>query len=89
MSFVERASYVLGVPVAELRKKTRVNEFVLRRFAIAHVMRDSLNYSYPKIARDLGLKNHTTMIHAVRKSRELVQVDRCHARMVNALEMAS
>ena len=86
--FMPVASTILGVSVWEIRAKNKKRRYVYRRFAIAHVMREILNYTYPQIAEAIGLDNHTSVIHAVQKSRVLVECDENHASMVNALEAA-
>ncbi|WP_417615341.1 helix-turn-helix domain-containing protein [Parasphingorhabdus sp.] len=86
--YLERAALVLGVTIDEIRKKKCHRVSAHRRFAIAHVMKDKLNYSYPLIGKALDL-NHSTVIHGVRKSRLMIIENSRHAAIVKALEMVA
>lgn len=86
-NFMEQAVIVLGVPIEDIRRKSRTRLYTRRRFAIAHVMRDSLNYSYRQIGDAIDLKDHTSVIHGIEQSREFVKRYPEHAAMVDALEM--
>ena len=52
-------------------------------------MRDSLGYTYSQIATAIGVEDHSSVIHAVKQSRELVKFDANHSSMVDALEMVA
>lgn len=86
--YVSRASDALGIGVWELRAPNRHRAISRARWAVAHVMRDSLGRSYSEIGRDLH-RDHSTIIHGVRESRKLVTIDQAHADMVDALVMVS
>jgi chromosomal replication initiation ATPase DnaA len=86
--FLERAANVIGISVAEIKKPNRSFVASRRRFAIAHVMRESLKYSYPRIALILNYRDHSTTCSGVARSKELVKTCPDHAAMVDALEMA-
>lgn len=85
--FMERACRVLGATISEIREANKTKGYVRRRFALAHVMRDSLGYSYQQIGLALGL-NHSTVIYGIQRSRDLVIEDHNHASLVDALEGA-
>jgi chromosomal replication initiator protein len=40
-----------------------------------YMLHEELRLSYPKIARELGRKDHTTAMHSVRKIAQESQVD--------------
>lgn len=86
--YMERACKVLGASIDEIRKPNRTRGYARRRFALAHVMRDSLGYTFPQIGLALGL-DHSTVIHGVRRSKQLVETDPNHAKLVDVLEMAA
>ena len=46
------------------------------RFAIAWTLRKGLGFSYQRIADKLRRKNHTTIIHALRRAEEMRDKDR-------------
>lgn len=87
--FLIRASEILGCSIHEIRTKSRKHHYSHRRFAIAHIMRDRLGYSYPQIGRAIGLSDHTSAMHAVTASRSLVKRNREHRDMVYTLGLVA
>ena len=51
----------------QLKTKRRDQEVLRARHLAMYLLRHDLHLSYPKIARSLGRKDHTTAIHAVNK----------------------
>jgi chromosomal replication initiator protein len=51
----------------EIMSKKRNRELVYPRQIIMYLLRQELNYSYPKIGQELGGKDHTTIMHGVEK----------------------
>jgi Bacterial dnaA protein helix-turn-helix len=49
----------------QIRKRTRVQEMVRIRQAIIYVVHKRTNLSFPRIARFVGLTDHSTAIYAV------------------------
>ena len=47
--------------------KKRDREIVVPRQIAMYLLREELNLSYPKIAKELNKKDHTTAIHACDK----------------------
>lgn len=86
--FLERAALVLGVSIDEIRERSRSRVITRRRFAIAYVMKGQLKYSYPQIGSSLRL-DHSSVIHAVRRSNDLIKECTHFAAMVNALELVA
>lgn len=67
------ASVYFGEPVtrAYIRERTKRREVVYRRFFVMAYMRwhDPKKLSFPVIARILGMADHTSVMHGVRKAR--------------------
>lgn len=63
---VERVADVTAVTVDEMLSRTRRSEIAEARQIAAWILRQS-GLSLPQIARNLGLIDHTTVIHAVDK----------------------
>jgi len=68
---IENASRLSGIPVAMIKGTSRAAYLVRIRAAIIHTARSYVSarnnptrFSYPLIARALGDRDHTTMIHA-------------------------
>lgn len=64
-----------GVEKKDILSKRRNKELVYPRQIIMYLLRGELNYSYPKIGKELGGKDHTTIIHGVGKIEKLVKRD--------------
>lgn len=63
---VERVADVTAVTVDEMMSRTRRSEIAEARQIAAWILRKS-ELSLPQIARNIGLSNHTTIIHAIDK----------------------
>lgn len=61
----------LLLPLDEVKCGSRRRHIVMRLQAIALHMRD-MGLSYPEIGRAIG-RNHTTVLHGVRKARQLLK----------------
>lgn len=66
-----RAAASLGEPVAALSGRSRVRAICQARWAVVIVLRET-GLSYPRIGKRLGGRDHSTIIHAERKGRELL-----------------
>ncbi len=65
-----------SLEVADLLGKRRNKELVRPRQIAMYLMRHELSYSYPKIGKALGGKDHTTVMHGVEKiTRELTRTE--------------
>lgn len=64
---VERTAKHFHIPVEELTGPKRDKDIVVPRQIAMYVLRSVLHLSFPKIAKELGRKDHTTAIHSVEK----------------------
>jgi len=55
------------INVQELMGQKRNKELVVPRQIAAYIMREELSFSFPKIGKELGGKDHTTIMHACSK----------------------
>jgi len=53
----------------------RNKELVYPRQICAYILREELNYSFPKIGKELGGKDHTTIMHACNKIGKELQIN--------------
>lgn len=51
----------------DLMGSRRYKELVMPRQIIMYLLRNELNYSFPRIGKELGGKDHTTIMHGVEK----------------------
>jgi chromosomal replication initiator protein len=64
---VERTAKYFQVPMEDILGPKRDKEIVVPRQIAMYMLRSELHMSFPKIARELGRKDHTTAIHSVEK----------------------
>lgn len=72
---VERISKHFQVPMEDLLGPKRDKDIVVPRQVAMYMLRNELHLSFPKIARELGRKDHTTAIHSVEKIEQELTFD--------------
>jgi chromosomal replication initiator protein len=71
----EKTALHFDIPMKDILSPRRDKEIVLPRQVAMYLLRSELHLSYPKIARELGRKDHTTAIHSVEKIENLLSHD--------------
>ena len=64
---IERTARHFQIPVEDIVGPKRDRDIVVPRQIAMYMLRNELKLSFPKIARELGRKDHTTAIHSVDK----------------------
>ena len=64
---VERTARYFSVSMDDIMSPKRDKEIVYPRQIAMYMLRSELHMSFPKIATELGRKDHTTAIHSVEK----------------------
>jgi chromosomal replication initiator protein len=64
---VEKVSRHFQLPIEDILGPRRDRDIVVPRQIAMYLLRSELHLSFPKIARELGRKDHTTAIHSVDK----------------------
>ncbi len=64
---VEKTAKHFHLSVEELMSPKRDKDIVVPRQIAMYIIRSELHLSYPKIAKELGRKDHTTAIHSIEK----------------------
>jgi chromosomal replication initiator protein len=64
---IERTARFFQISVDDILSPKRDREIVQPRQIAMYLLRTELNMSFPKIARELGRKDHTTAMHSVEK----------------------
>lgn len=64
---IERTARHYQIPVEDIIGPKRDKDIVVPRQVAMYILRSELHLSFPKIARELGRKDHTTAIHSVEK----------------------
>lgn len=72
---IERTARHFQVPLEDMLGPKRDKDIVVPRQIAMYMLRSELHLSFPKIARELGRKDHTTAIHSVDKIEKEVSFD--------------
>ena len=72
---IERCSKHFQISMEDIMGPKRDKDIVVPRQVAMYMLRSELHLSFPKIARELGRKDHTTAIHSVEKIEKEVSYD--------------
>ncbi len=72
---IERTAKYFQLPIEDILGPKRDKDIVVPRQIAMYILRSELHLSFPKIARELGRKDHTTAIHSVDKIEKEVSFD--------------
>lgn len=72
---VERTARHFQIPLEDILGPKRDKDIVVPRQVAMYMLRSELHLSFPKIARELGRKDHTTAIHSVEKIEKESRLD--------------
>lgn len=74
-NIVEKTSQHFDIAVVEIMSPKRDKSIVVPRQIAMYLLRSELHLSFPKIATELGRKDHTTAIHSVDKVERMLTDD--------------
>lgn len=83
---VERVSKHFQVSIDDILGPKRDKDIVVPRQIAMYMLRSELHLSFPKIARELGRKDHTTAIHSVEKVENEIALDAVIRQHVNEIK---
>lgn len=83
---VERVSKHFQIPIEDILGPKRDKDIVVPRQIAMYILRSELHLSFPKIARELGRKDHTTAIHSVEKVGQEMTFDAVIRQHVNDIK---
>lgn len=83
---VERTARHFQIDLEELTGPKRDKEIVVPRQIAMYLLRSELHMSFPKIAHNLGRKDHTTAIHSVEKIEKAMRLDAMVRDSVNSIK---
>lgn len=72
---IERTARHFQIPLEDMLGPKRDKDIVVPRQVAMYMLRSELHLSFPKIAHELGRKDHTTAIHSVEKIEQEVQLN--------------
>ena len=72
---VNKIAHHFDIEQSEILSPKRDKYIVVPRQIAMYLLRSELHLSFPKIARELGRKDHTTAIHSVEKIEKAIKLD--------------
>lgn len=72
---IDRTAKHFQIPIDEICSQKRDKHIVVPRQIAMYLLRSELHLSFPKIAGELGRKDHTTAIHSVEKIEKAIKLD--------------
>jgi chromosomal replication initiator protein len=72
---IERTARHFQISIEDITGPKRDKDIVVPRQVAMYMLRSELHLSFPKIARELGRKDHTTAIHSVEKIEQEYRLD--------------
>lgn len=72
---IEKTSKHFQIPIEDVIGPKRDKDIVMPRQIAMYMLRSELHLSFPKIAKELGRKDHTTAIHSVEKIEKQSRLD--------------
>jgi chromosomal replication initiator protein len=72
---IETCAKHFQIPVADVLSPRRDKDIVAPRQFAMYLLRSELKLSFPKIAQELGRKDHTTAIHSINKIEQELHID--------------
>ena len=82
---IDRTARHFQIKVEEICGSQRDKHIVVPRQIAMYLLRSELHLSFPKIAGELGRKDHTTAIHSVEKIEKAIKLDYMIREQVNAI----
>jgi chromosomal replication initiator protein len=84
-AIVESVSRRLGLSTRDVRSPRRAQPLARARHLIAYLAHEYAGFSLPALGQALGNRDHTTVLHSVRKARELLARDPSFAQLVRSV----
>jgi chromosomal replication initiator protein len=72
---IERTARHFQIPIEDILGPKRDKDIVVPRQVAMYMLRSELHLSFPKIARELGRKDHTTAMHSIEKIEKESRLD--------------
>lgn len=72
---IETCAKHFQIPVSDVLSPRRDKDIVAPRQFAMYLLRSELKLSFPKIAQELGRKDHTTAIHSINKIEQELHID--------------
>ena len=84
---IEDCSTITGIAVPQILGRGRSPEVAFARFAIIWAIREELGYSFPRIGRALGRRDHTTILAGYKRAEALRRSDSAFSGLSEQLQL--
>ncbi len=74
-SIIDHVARYFNISVDQLLSNKKTNEIVFPRQMAMYIIRETTNLSLPEIGKEIGGKNHTTVLYSIRKLEETMRSD--------------
>ena len=74
-SIIDQVARYFNISVDQLLSNKKTNEIVFPRQMAMYIIRETTNLSLPEIGKEIGGKNHTTVLYSIRKLEETMRSD--------------
>lgn len=74
-SIIDHVARYFNISVEQLLSNKKTNEIVFPRQMAMYIIRETTNLSLPEIGKEIGGKNHTTVLYSIRKLEETMRSD--------------
>lgn len=85
---IDKTARHFQIKVDEITSAKRDKHIVVPRQVAMYLLRSELHLSFPRIATELGRKDHTTAIHSVEKIEKAIKLDHMTREQVYAIREA-
>ncbi len=82
---IDEVSRYYDISVDKIKGDKRTSDIVLPRQIAMYIIREKTNLSLPEIGKEMGGKNHTTVLHSIKKIEESMKQDPQIAKIVAEL----
>lgn len=83
---IERTAKQFQIDLSEILSSKRDKDIVVPRQVAMYLLRSELHLSFPKIAQELGRKDHTTAMHSVEKISKELHFDTVLKEQINEIK---
>ena len=74
-SIIDQVSRYFNISIEDIKSEKRKTEIVFSRQMAMYIIRELTNLSLPEIGKEMGGKNHTTVLYSIRKLEDAMKQD--------------
>lgn len=74
-SIIDQVSRYFNISIDDIKSEKRRSDIVFSRQMAMYIIRETTNLSLPEIGKEMGGKNHTTVLYSIRKLEDSMKQD--------------